>query len=817
MSDTMNPFQDIRYALRQLRNSPGFTAIAVLTLTLGLGVNCALFSVVHAVLLRPLPYPAADRLAAFERTFPGDSTYQTSAAKYYYWREHAKSFADVSAQSLFATGINFTGAGEPERLQSLAVSANFFRTLGVDPSLGRSFTREEDLPGGRRAVVLAHGLWQRRFASDPNVIGKSIRLGNELYEVVGVTSANFTFTPAVDLWIPLRAVFDPAKPDTIYRVLGRLRPGVQLRQAQQEMAVVGSNFRREYPDLVRPDESVSVLNYHDSLVGDVRLPLLLLEGAVAFVLLIACANLANLMLGRSLARSREMAVRAALGAGRWRLLKQCTVESLLLALTGGSLGIAAASLALPLMLRLGGNEIPSPTAVRIDGPVCLFALAIAIFSGLAFGIVPALQASLISPQEVLQQNNLRSTSGRSARGIRQLLVMVEVSLSVVLLVGAGLLIETFRHLQNQNPGFDPRQVMVAQTTLDDPRFTRTQAVAQLQQQALARLEASTNIAVAASISTLPTEPSPETDFRIEGDPKQGDLDGVTAWRAITRRYFEVMRIPLLDGRAFSERDTGAAPGVVIVNQTLARQFFPGRNPIGTHIMIGQRPGSVFKDRPREIVGVVGDTREAGLDQPPPPAFFIPAAQTPDALTALCNRLLPLDWVVRTRVASADAAPTIRRALLAAAPQQPPANIRSAGEMMGASIARQRFSMLLLTVFAALALILGSIGLYGVLSFVVAQRTQEIGIRMSLGARRRNVLWLVLRHGMLWVVIGIAIGSGASFGLSRLMSALLYGVAPNDGATLARVVLLLLAVALLACYVPARRASQVDPMVALRYE
>jgi predicted permease len=811
----MNLSEDIRYALRQLRHSPGFTAIAVVTLTLGLGVNCALFSVVNAVLLRPLPYPAPDRLAVFERTFPGASTLQTSAAKYYYWREHAKSFADVSAQSLFATGINFTGSGEPERLQSLAVSANFFRTLGVDPSLGRSFTEDEDLPGGRHAVVLAHGLWRRRFASDPKVIGKSVRLGNELYEVVGVTSANFTFTPAVDLWIPLRAVFDPAKPDTIYRVLGRLRPGVGLPQARQDMAAVGRDFRREYPDLVRPDESVSVVGYHDSLVGDLRLPLLLLEGAVAFVLLIACANLANLMLGRSLARSREMAVRAALGAGRWRLVRQFTVESLLLALTGGSLGIAAASLALPLMLRLDPNEISNRAAVSIDAPVCLFALAIAIASGLSFGVVPALQASLTSPQEVLQQNNLRSTSGRPARGFRQWLVMAEVALSLVLLVGAGLLIQTFRHLHNENPGFDARQVMVAQTTLDDPRFTRTQAVAQLQQQALARLEASPNIEAAASISTLPTEPSPETDFRIDGDPKQGDLDGVTAWRAITRRYFEVMRISVLEGRAFTERDTSAAPGVVIVNHTLARQFFSGRNPIGAHIMIGQRPGSVFKDRPREIVGVVGDTREGGLDQPPPPAFFIPSAQTPDAMTALSNRLLPLDWVVRTRAGSTEAALTIRRALLAVTSQQPPANIRSAGELMGASLARQRFSMSLLTVFAALALVLGSIGLYGVLSLVVAQRTQEIGIRMALGALRRDVRWLVLRQGMLWVVIGIVIGAGASFGLSRLMSALLYGVAPNDGSTLAVVALLLLTVALLACYVPARRASKVDPMVALR--
>jgi putative ABC transport system permease protein len=813
----MSLFEDIRYALRQLRRSPGFTAIAVVTLTLGLGVNCALFSVVNAVLLRPLPYPAPDRLAAFERTFPGASTDQTSAAKYYYWREHAKSFADVSAQSLFATGINFTGSGEPERLKSLAVTANFFHTLGIDPSLGRSFTADEDLPGGRHAVVLAHGLWQRRFASDPNVIGKSVRLGNELYEVVGVTSANFTFTPAVDLWIPLRAVFDPAKPDTIYRVIGRLRPGVGLRQAQQEMAGVGRNFRREYPDLVRPDESVSVVGYHDSLVGDLRLPLLLLEGAVAFVLLIACANLANLMLGRSLSRSREMAVRAALGAGRWLLVRQFTVESLLLALAGGSLGIAAASLALPVMLRLEPNEIATLTAVRIDGPVCLFALAIAIASGLSFAIAPALQASLTSPQEALQQNNLRSTSGRPARGIRQLLVMAEVALSVVLLVGAGLLIQTFRHLHNENPGFDARQVMVAQTTLDDPRFTRTQAVAQLQEQALARLEASPNIEAAASISTLPTEPSPETDFRIGGDPKQGDLDGITQWRAITRRYFEVMRIAVLEGRAFSERDTNAAPGVVIVNHTLARQFFPGRNPLGAHIMIGQRPGSVFKDRPREIVGVVGDTRESGLDQPPPPAFFIPAAQTPDAMTALSNRLLPLDWVVRMRAGSADARPTIRRALLAVAPQQPPANIRSAGELMGASLARQRFSMSLLTVFAGLALVLGSIGLYGVLSFVVAQRTQEIGIRMALGALRRDVLRLVLRQGMVWAVIGIVIGAGASLGLTRLMSALLYGVAPNDGSTLAGVTLLLLTVALVACYVPARRASKVDPLVALRYE
>ena len=807
--------QDLRYALRQLRKSPGFTAVALLTLALGLGVNCAIFTVVNAVLLRPLAYPDSQRIVVFKRTFPGDFTYQTSALKFAFWRQHMHSVDTVSAQYLFASGVNMISGGVPERLQSLRISADFFRTLGVQLALGRSFTSDEDRPGGPRAAIISYGLWQRQFGGDPAILSRILRLGGETYAVVGVAPAGFTFSPQADVWLPLRAVPDPNQSETTYRVLGRLRDEASLAQAQQEANFVGREFQREYPKLMNPEETLSVANYRDSLVTDVTLPLLMLQGAVLFVLLIACVNLANLLLSRSTTRRKEIAVRLAMGAGQFRLVRQLVMESLVLAVTGGTLGLGAAAISLPALLRLAPSNLPHLGEIHINLTVLAFSLLIAVATGLLFGVVPAIHASGGDIELTLQQNSGRTGISRGSRQFQRLLLLGEVSLSVVLLAGAALLIQTFRRLQSENPGFDSRGVLVAKVSLDDARYSKTAAVAQLEQQALERLESVPGVEAAATVSTLPTEPSTESDFMVEGNRNAGDPQADTAWRAVSPHYFEVMRIPLLQGRVFKETDTASAPRVVIINQTLAARFFPGQNPVGARILIGQRVGSPFADSAREIIGIVGDTKEGGLQQTAPSCMFVPSSQVPDKLTALFNRLLPLDWVVRSKSTPYSLAGAVQREIQSVA--ELPVSFSSMDDLLGASIAQQRFNMLLLGLFAALSLLLGSVGLYGVLSYLVAQRTQEIGIRMAIGASRKQVLWLILRYGMEATLMGIAIGLGAGLGLTRLIASMLYGIAPTDPFTFATAAVVLLAVALGACVIPALRATKVDPMVALRYE
>ncbi len=810
--------QDLHFGLRMLRKSPGFTIIALLTLTLGLGINCAIFTVVDAVLLRPLPYPDSERLILVQRHFPEITIPETSATKFLVWREHSRDFESMAGYISVSSGVNLISSGEPERLHSLRVSADFFRTLGVQPVLGRSFTKDEDRPGGPNAVVISHVLWQGRFGGDRGIVGRGIRLGGQLWTVVGVTPAEFTFAPAADVWIPLRAQPDPNDQTNVCRVLGRLRPGISYTQVNEHVRAIGELLRQEHPDLMGPKETVAVRSYHDAVVGDVRPALLILQVAVGFVLLIACANLANLLISRSTIRRKEMAVRLALGADRLRLTRQLLTETALLTFAGGGLGLTAAAAVLPLLLRLAPQGLPRLGAVRVDWHVWLFAFGAAVVTGILFGLAPALQGPKADLRDTLHESTGRTSASRGTTRLQQLLVIGEVGLSAVLLVAAGLLIQTFWRLRHESPGFDAIHVLTTQMTLDDQQYRKTSAVARVEDQALARLESLRGVEAAATVSNLPFEQGIEMNFAIEENPSGGDPSGSTQWRAITPHYLQVMRIPVLRGRSLTDQDNASGAPVVLVNQAFAERFFTGQNALGQHIIIGAGAEAVgLADRPREIVGIIGNTKELGLALQAPPTFFVPAAQVQDGLTAAVNRYFPVVWVVRTTGDPRALARAVQQELLAVALQEAPDNFRTMEEVLSSSIAQQRFNMLLLALFAGLAITLGAVGLYGVLSYLVAQRTHEIGIRVALGANRREVLRLVVTNGLRMTFTGLGLGIGAAAGLTRLLVGLLYGVKPTDLLTFATVVLLLCCVALLACYVPARRAMRVDPMVALRYE
>jgi predicted permease len=565
-------------------------------------------------------------------------------------------------------------------------------------------------------------------------------------------------------------------------------------------------------------ETVSVRGYRDAIVGDVRPALLILFGAVGFVLLITCANLGNLLLSRATVRRKEMAVRLALGANRLRLTRQLLIESTLLSITGAGMGLAAAAGALPLLLRLTPDSLPRLGEVRLDWHVWTFAFIAALTTGILFGLAPAMQGAKTGLRDALHESIRRTGASPGAMRLQRLLVVGEVGLSVVLLIGAGLLIQTFWQLQNESPGFDPRHVLTAQMTLDGQRYSKTAAVAQLEEQALARLESLPGVEVAATVSNLPFDFGPDMNFAIEENPSGGDPSGSTEWRAITPHYLRTMQIPLLEGRNLTDRDNVSGAPVVLINQALAVRFFPGQNPLGQHIIIGAGAEAAgLADRTREIVGIVGNTKEFGLTRPAPETLFVPAAQVQDGMTAIANRLIPLVWLVRTTGEPRSLARAVQRELLAVTSQEAPDNFRTMEDLLSASIAQQRFNMLLLAMFAGLAVALVAVGLYGVLAYLVAQRTNEIGIRMALGASHREVLRLVVRNGMRMTFAGLSLGIVAALGLTRLLAGLLFGVKPTDAFTFGSVAALLCGVALLACYIPARRATRVDPIVALRYE
>ncbi len=810
----MSAMQDARQAVRLMMKNRGFTAVALAVLALGIGANTALFSVLNAVLIKPLPYTEPDRLVQLGRELSIGRSNAVSPSQFLYWSEHNRSFSAMATYEGRGGGLNLVEGDRPERVASLGVSPGFFGVLGVAPQVGRDFLPEDGIEGAPKAVMISDGLWRRRFGGDAAVIGRPIRLSGEQRTVIGVMARGFDFINHADVWTPLALTFDPQDAAAVYYVVGRLQPEASLATAQTEMAAVAAALAGEHPALMREGEGVFAQPYLNQLVGTLRPALLMLLGAVALVLLIASANVANLLLARATERRREMALRTSLGASRGRIVRQLLAESLLLALLGGGLGLLVARAGVGLLIQFNPTNLPRLDIIEIDGPVVAFTIAIAVVTGVLFGLVPALQASKIDLQEALKEGSAGAGTGVGRGRARGALVVSEMALALVLLVGATLLLDSFSRVTSLDPGYDYQQVLTLKMSPGETEGLTTAKLTRFVAQAAERLEAQPGIEAAATISTLPLEHGLMSRFNVEGrdQPDSTEQEGRAQWRLISPDYFRAMDIPMLRGRTFNEHDTAETPPVIIINEALAERYFPDEDPIGKGLLTGGP-----EDPPERIIAVVGDISELALDRPPVPTIFAAATQASDGTTAFLANLFPTSWVIRTAGDPASYGPAVRSTILALDPEQPVSNLRPLAELMSTSIATRQLSTLLLTLFAGLALVLAVVGIYGVMSYAVAQRTQEIGIRQALGATGGATLRLILGQGLRLALIGIVLGILAALGLSRLLLALLFETTATDPKTFAAASLALLLAATAACLVPALRATRVDPLVALRNE
>jgi putative ABC transport system permease protein len=815
--------KDLKHSVRMFLQSPGFTIAAIAALALGIGANTAIFSVVNAVILKPLTYPDPDRIVQFLLTSPQGSGPGASVPKFNLWKEQTRVFEDVSAYDFGGPGLNLTGGTFPEQIKGIHVTANYFRLFGAPIERGRTFTAEEDRPFGPHVVIISDGLWRRRYGADPHLLGKTIQLGGEPHVVVGIVGPSFSFDPPSDVWIPFQ--FDPNSTDQAHYFFAaaRLKPGVTLEMAKAQLKLVADEFRRKYSGgIMGPKDSFSVQPLQDAIVSDVQTSLWVLIGAVSLVLLIACANVANLLLVRATARKREIAIRAAIGAGRGRLIRQLLTESVLLSVTGGALGLILGIIAVRALLAISPGNIPRigehGSAVTLDWHVLAFTVAVSLLTGILFGLIPALDASRADLSATLKESGGRMGSGFRQNKARSLLVVGEMSLAIVLLIGAALLIRTFVALRSVNPGFDPHHVLTMEMSLTGSRFEKTSGVAQLVHDGVERLRALPGVVAAGTTCCMPLEGGFGLPLIIVGRPlTNGPAHGGAGWRTVSARYFEVFRIPILRGRFFNDRDDGASAPVVIINQALARQFWPKGDPLKDRLIIGKGVGPEFDEPARQIIGVVGDTRDGGLNREPQPIMYIPVSQVPNGVTALNARIGPILWIVRTHADPRSLSSAIQNEIRQASGGLPVAHVRSMDEVVIQSTSRQDFNMLLLTIFGCSALLLAAIGIYALMAYSVQQRTQEMGIRMALGAESADVRKLVVFQGMSLALIGVGIGIIAAFGLMRLIATLLYGVKTWDPVTFTTVPILLAAVALFAVWLPARRATRIDPVDALRYE
>jgi len=808
--------QDIRFASRMLVKNPGFTATAVICLALGFGANAAIFSIVSGVLMSPLPYPDAGDLVQVQVRSPDGAGRKASALNYEFWRRRAHAFDEPAALDGMVGGYNVhgTSAGDDAlgaaRVHGYMVTANYFEVLGVAPAHGRGFLPTEDDPGGPRVVVLSHGLWSRQFGADPGIVGGSVLLNDVPHTVVGVMPARFRGQPASDLWLPLPWEAQVGSGTYNYVVLARLRSGATLADAQADADRLYGEFIEAHPDRTsHGDSGIAVSSLLDVVIGDARQPLLVLFAAVALVLLIACANVAHLLLARAADRNGEMAVRIALGASRGRLLRQLLTESVLLALLSGMAGLLIAMWSFDALVAMLPDGLPRTDELRMDARAVGFTLALTLATGVLFGLAPAVRSFGLDVIRGLKDSAGRGrtfSGGRLGRGV---LVSSEVALSLVLLIGAGLLVRTFQQLTAIDPGFATRQVLTAQLSMTGGRYATTDAVDEFRRRLEQRLDALPGVRAVATASNLPLEQPLNLPISLEG---WQDRMQAVEYRLVSDRYFQAMEIALRAGRVFDATDAASAPAVVIVNEAFARQFFGDDDAIGQRLTVG-----FVEDRTREVVGVVGDVRAFSLKEESPATIYVPTGQAPDGITQIVNSFLPLHVVMSTEGDPLALAAAVRRESAAIDPAVPVTNVRTMEQIHGASIAQQRFWMGLIGGFALLALLLSAIGLYGVTSYAVARRTRDIGLRMALGARAGDVLRLVIGQGLKMTAIGVAIGLPVAFGATRFIAGLLYGVGATDPAVFTGIPLLMLAVATVACLVPARRAARIDPMTALRTE
>jgi putative ABC transport system permease protein len=795
--------QDLRYGVRMLLKNPGFALVAVIALALGIGANAAIFSVVNAVLLRSLPFDDPDRLIVLRENKPPQfPEFSVAPGNFLDWQKQNTVFEKLAA--IRGSSYNLVDTGEPERLRGARVSAGLFEMLGVKPASGRTFAAEEDQPGHDAVVILSHSLWQRRFGADPNILGRTLTLNASTYTVIGVMAPDFQFPDReTELFTPV--AFDAKQADQhgahYISAIGRLKPGVTIEQARTEMSAIAARLAQQYPDS-NTGWGVSLFKMQEYESRDIKPALLILLGAVALVLLIACANVANLLLARATARQREIAIRTALGASRWRVIRQLLTESVLLALVGGGIGLILAVWGVDLLLALAPEDLPHVKGGTVDARVLGFTILITLLTGIIFGLVPALQSSRPNLNETLKEGGRGTTTGHNR--VRSSLVITEVAVALVLLIGAGLLIRSFYRLQQVNPGFNPQNALAVSISLPGKKYPEEEQNAAFFTQLTERVSTLPGVVAVGVAQVLPIQSDYVLGFNIQGRPPDAPGDEPsTNYYAVSPGYFKAMGIPLLRGRLFTEQDKKDAPRVAVINETMAKKFFPNEDPIGKGINVTNGP-----ERFREIVGIVGDVKQYGLDQPTTAQTYEPYLQTPFQNMTL---------VVRTDGNPAGLTAGVRSQVLSIDKDQPVSRIRTLEQVISESVAKQRFAMLLLGIFAMVALVLAGVGLYGVMSYAVTQRTHEIGIRMALGAQQRDVLKLVVGHGMILALVGVAIGLIASLALTRVMTTLLFGVSATDPLTFLAIPALLAGVALLASFMPARRAMKVDPMVALRYE
>jgi putative ABC transport system permease protein len=799
-------FKDIQYGIRSLLKHPGFTTVAVITLALGIGANSAIFSVVSAVLLRPLSYPDSEQIVMFDGINPAQGITQSnmSVPDFADWQSQNQVFEQMAG---FVTGGSvLTNGDETERVRGTAVTADFFPLMRTNAGTGRALQADDAQKGRDDVVVLSHGLWQRRFGGDQNVIGNKVIVGGESATIVGVMPAGFDYPSQTELWVPFPLEPAAERRDNRYlNIIARLKPGVTLAAAQAQMDTINQRLAQTYVE-TNSGSGVKLTLLRERLVGALRSSLLLLLGAVAFVLLIACANVANLLLARATVRHKEIAVRTALGASRFRIIRQLLTESVLLSIIGGAVGLLLSVWLTKLLIALSPPNSPRFDEIRPDARVFAFTLGLTLLTGLLFGLAPALQASRIDLNERLKEGGRSGASGAGHNRIRSLMMVSEIALSFVLLVGAGLLIKSFMRLRDVSPGFNPTNVLSVRVSLPGAKYPQGEPRVQMLRQTIEHLKSVPGVQSAGAVLSLPLGGDTFNvgrSFIREGRPATPEESANATYLVATPDYFRTLQIPLSAGRLFTDQDSEQTPKVLIVNESMARQLWPGESPLGKRI-------TIWRDEkfPREIVGVVGNTRPS-LDVEAGPQMYVPYAQ--DANWS------GMSLVIRTNGEPASLAGAVRNEIHALDKAIPVFNVKTMNDVLALSVGPRRTPMLLLSAFAGVALLLAMIGIYGVTAYHVTQRTQEIGIRMALGAQMSDVVKLILKGGMTMALVGIGVGLAGAFALTRLMSSLLFAVTPTDIATFVTVSLCLLVTALVACYLPARKATKVDPLVALRYE